>query len=455
MPKKMIKIGNAQAFWGDSSIAASKLIEQQPDLDYLTLDYLAEVSMSILAIQREKNPSLGYARDFVDLVKSLIPFWKKGLKFKIVTNAGGLNPKGCAQACHEVLQASGLKLKIGIVSGDDITGRLKTSNENSFNNLDTQESIQSIKDKIISANAYFGSKPIVEALKQNCDIVVSGRIADPSMTLAPCVAEFNWSWEDYDKLASGTIAGHLIECGTQVTGGISTNWLQLQDNGRIGFPVIEMYADGKFIVTKPKGTGGAVTFETVKEQLLYEIGDPDNYISPDVAVSFLSLELKEESKDRIQISGAKGKKPPVHYKVSATYRDGFKCDGQLTIFGNQADKKAQRCGEILIQRCKDAGYHISKYNIECLGALHVAPNVLEREFESLECVLRVSLAHEQEEVLNFFSKEIASMVTCGPPGTTGYTSGRPKVRPVFGYWPCLVSVDQVKPVVEILEVANV
>jgi len=452
----IVRIGNAQGFWGDSSIAPATLIAQQPDLDYLTLDYLAEVSMSILAIQREKDPLAGFASDFIEVVRSLIPFWKKGLHFKIVTNAGGLNPLGCAMACQALLKGSGLAaMKIGVVSGDDLTTLFKDSSEASFQHLETAESHQRIKSRLVSANAYFGAEPIVRALQAGADIVITGRVADPSLTVAPCVAHFGWSWSDYDRLAGATIAGHLIECGTQVTGGISNHWLEVPDLSHIGFPVVEVDANGSCVITKPQKSGGVVSIETVKEQLLYEIGDPDRYLSPDVTVSFLSLSLKEQGPNRIFLSGAKGRHPPSTYKVSATYRDGFRAEALLTIFGPDVVKKARLCGETILKRCSDAGYALERTNIECLGHPNegVAPGVFPQNASkhSLECVLRICVADSRKNALEFFSKEIASLVTCGPAGTTGYASGRPRIRPVFGYWPCLIQTQHVLPQVTILE----
>lgn len=445
----MIRIGNAQAFWGDSPSAPARLIQQQPDLDYLTLDYLAEVSLSIMAIQREKDPQLGYARDFLDVIKSLIPFWKQGLRFKIVTNAGGLNPLGCAQACQTILQETNCPKILGIVSGDDVLPLLqKDPSKALYENLESKSPLSEIK--LVSANAYLGAQPIVEALLSGAEIVITGRVADPSLTVAPCVAHYKWSWEDYDRLAGATIAGHLIECGTQVTGGVSTNWLSVPDPFNIGYPVVEMQEDGSCVVTKPPHTGGIVSQETVKEQLLYEIGDPAKYLSPDATVSFLNLRLRDEGKNRITVIGANGAAPPPTYKVSGTYRDGFKSEGTLAIFGPEAYKKAQLCGEMILERVRQAGYDIEKSNIECFGKGAIVPQVLSFNTESLECFLRIAVWDRRHSALECFAKEIAGMVTAGPQGVTGYTSGRPQVRPVFGYWPCLIERSLVHPKVEIL-----
>lgn len=453
--EKTIKIGNAQAFWGDNGHAAADLLEQEPGLDYLTLDYLAEVSLSIMAAQRDKDPSAGYARDFVDVIKSLIPHWKKGAKVKVITNAGGLDPRGCALACAEVLSRASCQLKIAVVAGDDVLQVIKKQYvEPSFNNLETQEPISNILSGLTTANAYLGAKSLVEALKRGADIIITGRVADPSLTVAACAAHFNWSFDDYGRLAQATIAGHLIECGTQVTGGISTGWLDLPGRDNIGFPVVEMQADGSFIIRKPPGTGGAVNLQTVKEQLLYEIGDPDKYLSPDVTVSFLSLKLNDLGGDRVQVVGGRGTPPPSTYKVSATYRDGYKTEAMLVITGRDVKAKAKACADVLFKRLLQAGFATERSCVECLGCGDVVPGLfsVNDKQSPLECVLRICIADHRREVLECFAKEIASLVTCGPPGTTGYTSGRPHIRPIFGYWPCLIPVASVKPTLEIIEV---
>ena len=459
---KTIKIANAQAFWGDRGEASSELLEKQPDLDYLTLDYLSEVSLSIMAVQREKDSQAGYAKDFIEVVKSLVPFWKNGSKVKVVTNAGGLNPRNCAEACMAALKQAGQhSLKIAIVFGDDVVGTIKKDATNpSFQNLETKQPISDILERLTTANAYIGAKPIVEALQLGADIVITGRIADPSMVVAPCVAHFGWSWTDYDRIAQATVAGHLIECGTQVTGGIYTDWLDLEENAAIGFPIVEIDQEAIFCVTKPENTGGEVTVNIVKEQLLYEIGDPDAYLSPDATVSLLSLCLEQAGKDRVLVTGAKGKAPPNSYKVSATYRDGYRAEGMLAIFGRNCETKARRCGEIILSRMQNKGFTPQKYQVECLGCGDVVTGIkpfedgFKERVEALECVLRVCVADARIEALEYFSRQMAPLVTSGPAGTTGYTTGRPHIRPVFGYWPCLIETSRVVPIVELLEVAK-
>jgi hypothetical protein len=454
-----IIIGNAQGFWGDSVDAPARLVSQQPDLDYLTLDYLAEVSMSILASQRERDPSAGYARDFVEVVRSLIPFWQKGSKVRVISNAGGLNPHGCAKACAEVLRKAGIySKKIGVVTGDDVLPILKSAKTNGatrsklFANLETGEPVSKILGSLVTATAYLGAQPVAEALGAGADIVITGRVADPSLTVGPGVAEFGWDWNDYDRIAGATIAGHLIECGAQVTGGISTDWLEIPDPSNIGFPIVEVSSDGSCLVTKPKGTGGVINERTVKEQLLYEIGDPDNYLSPDVTVSFLSLQVREEKKNRVRVSGAQGRPPTSSYKVSASYRDGFWAQGLLTIFGRNAVAKARRSGRVILERVREAGYDLQRSSVECVGADACMPGLLDKaiEAELLETVLRVSVADPRREAVGRFTKEISPLICGGPQGVTGYAAGRPRVHEVFGYWPCLIDKNEVKPHLEML-----
>ncbi len=456
--KGKILIGNAQGFWGDSVDAPARLVSQQPDLDYLTLDYLAEVSMSILASQKERTPTAGYARDFVEVVRSLTPFWQKGSKVRVISNAGGLNPHGCAQACNEVLRQAGIhSMKIGVVTGDDVLpvmkgARTKGARSNLFANLETGEPLAKVLGSLVTASAYLGARSIVEALKAGADIVITGRVADPSLTVAPCVAQFGWDWNDHDRIAGATIAGHLIECGAQVTGGISTDWLKIPDPANIGFPIVEVSPDGTCVVTKPRRSGGMVNERTVKEQLLYEIGDPDNYLSPDVTVSFLSLEVCEEKKNRVRVSGAHGRSPTSSYKVSASYRDGFWAQGMLTVFGRDAVAKARRSGNVILKRVREAGYRLQRSSIECVGADACMPGLLDKSIEAelLETVLRVTVADARREAVERFTKEMSPLITGGPQGVTGYAAGRPRVHDVFGYWPCLIDKKEVNPQVVIL-----
>lgn len=455
-----VRIGNAQAFWGDRSNAAAEMLAREPNLDYLTLDYLAEVSMSILAMQRERDPAAGFARDFVDVVRSLVPYWSSGGRCRLIANAGGLNPRGCAEACKAALEDAGCRsLRIGIVTGDDVleivrTAAAEAASPSEFSNLDTGAAIWQVRNRLVTANAYLGAAPIVEALAAGADIVITGRVADPSLVVAACMHHFGWRENELDQLAGATVAGHLIECGTQVTGGISTDWLDVPDAAHIGFPIVEVAANGSCVVTKPHGTGGRVTEMTVKEQLLYEIGDPDRYLSPDVTAPFTSLVVEDLGNDRIQVSGATGKPRPEKYKVSATFRDGYRSAGTLTIFGRDAESKARRCGEMVLQRVREAGFEPRDSIIECLGSGDGnAGIILPGNSESdrfATTVLRVAIETESHDAAQHFSRELMPLITAGPQGTTGYAEGRPRVHPVFRYWPCLISRDEVAPHVEIL-----
>lgn len=435
----MLRIANASAFWGDQPDAPARVLKAQPDLDYLTLDYLAEVSLSIMAAQRERNPQLGYARDFVGAVESLVPSWKAGSHCRIVTNAGGLNAEGCARAVLAVLATAGLeRLRVAIVTGDDVLHHVRGNA--ALSHMETGEPINGIRDRVATANAYTGAAPIAEALKAGADIVITGRTADPSLTVGPCIAHYGWQPGDWNRIAGATVAGHLIECGTQVSGGFSTDWLEIENPDDLGFPVAEISEDGSCVITKPSGTGGAVTVQTVKEQLLYEIGDPGRYLSPDATVSFLTLAVAQDGPDRVRLSGATGGRPPETLKVSATYRDGYRAHGMVPIFGHDAVRKARRAGESVIKRLANAGFKYDRYLIECLGTGASVRGIVSRMSDThlLETVLRISVADPSREAVERFTKEIAPLVTSGPQGVTGYAHGRPPVVPVFGYWPTLM-----------------
>lgn len=460
----MIRVGNAQAFWGDRPSAAWELIAQEPDLDYLTMDYLAEVSMSILAIQRERDPTLGYARDFVQVVSGLAEYWASGGRCRLIANAGGLNPMECARACMAALEKAGCRtMKIGVVIGDDVLGSLMADDSGgaAFQNLDSLASLTSVRDRLVTANAYLGCDGIVQALMAGADIVITGRVADPSMVVAPCVFEFGWAQNDWDRLAGATVAGHLLECGTHVTGGIYTDWLDVPDPTHLGFPIAEILNDGSCTITKSADSGGCVTPETVREQLIYEIGDPQNYLSPDCNVSFLGLEVKWVAENRVEVRGALGGPRPTTLKVSATYRDGFRAAGTLTLFGPQSVKKARRCGEMVLQRLSEAGFSYRDSIVECLGnaeSVPVAQVALHGndayENQAYETVLRIAVESKDNAAVEAFSRELMPLVTAGPQGTTGYAEGRPRVHGVIRYWPCLIDSESVRSQVLFLESAD-
>ena len=446
----MIRVGNAQAFWGDRPSAAMEILAQEPDLDYLTMDYLAEVSMSILALQRERDPKLGYAQDFVEVVRGLAEYWAAGGRCRLIANAGGLNPLECARACIAALEMAGCRLmKVGVVSGDDVLAALLTSDPASgdFQNLDSADSLISVRDRLVTANAYLGCEGIVQALAAGADIVITGRVADPSMVVAPCVFAFDWDRNDWDRLAGATVAGHLLECGTHVTGGISTDWLDVPDPAHLGFPIAEISSDGSCIITKSDLSGGCVTPETVKEQLIYEIGDPQQYLSPDCVVSFLGLDVKSIGINRVRVRGAQGSARPSTLKVSATVRDGFRAAGTLTVFGPQSVIKARRCGEMVLQRLNEAGFTFRDSIVECLGNAESVPvsNLTSYCDNLFETVLRISVESESKAAVSQFTREMMPLITAGPQGTTGYAEGRPRVHGVFRYWPCLIDSSRALP----------
>ncbi len=447
-----LRIANTCGFWGDDIGASARTIAADPKIDFLTLDYLAEVSMSILAKLKQREPSAGYANDFVKAVKSLVPAWQSGGKFKVITNAGGLNPRGCARVRENSCDAGLKGMKIGVFGGDDVLPLIMRAPRD-FPHLETGRSIDAI-DTLVTANAYLGAEPIAEAIKQGADIVITGRVADPSLTVAPCLAHFGWQ-KQFDALAGATVAGHLIECGTQVTGGISTDWLNLPA-ANIGFPIVEVSPDGSCVVTKPPGTGGAVNEWTVKEQLLYELGDPGNYLSPDVTASFLTLNVQDLGNDRVRVSGATGKPAPATLKVSATLRAGYRATGTLVVIGRDAVAKARRCGELirdrLVARNRPPNTFISNRWARRSTSRWATSGSAARD-DLMETVIRIIAADDRKrELVEHFARMIVPMVTAGPQGATGYFEGRPAVREVFEYWPMLIDRSLVQPTMEVISV---
>jgi hypothetical protein len=435
---KRVRVGNGCGFWGDN-IDAPILLAESGRLDYLTLEYLAELTMSILAHQKQRDPQAGYATDFLDVLGRLAPILKAQPGLKVITNAGGMNPSACAARARELLDQAGLKeRKIGVVSGDDLMPRIDSllAEGHALTNLDTGEPLSSVRPRLVSANAYLGARPIVEALRQGASIVITGRVADASLTLAPAVHELGWRWDDWDRLCAGTVAGHLIECGAQATGGLWINWQEAPDLANVGYPIAEIEEGGTLRLTKPDGTGGAVNVETVSEQLLYEVGDPAAYLTPDVVADFTTVSLREVGRDVVQIEGARGKPATDSYKVSCAYRDGWAASGTLLICGQDAEAKAWHCGEMVLDRLRRAGVEPRQSNVEVLGSGDSAAGIA-------EVVLRVAVRDQRRGVVERFAKELAPLVTSGPPGVTGYTTGRPPVREVFAYWPALIAKDAV------------
>ncbi len=437
--KNLVRIGNGQGFWGDSIDAPVHLVEDGP-LDYLTLDYLAEVTMSIMQRQKEKNPQTGYARDFVELIDRILPtLIQKDVK--VIANAGGVNAPAAAEALQEVARRQGVRnLKIGIVEGDNILDRIDELVDAGakFENMETGAAFDEIRDRVKSANVYIGAFPLAEALNQGACIVLAGRVTDPALALGPVIHEFGWTESEYDKLALGTLAGHITECGAQCTGGNYSRWWEVPDYAGIGYPIIEIQSNGKFVITKHQGTGGVVNRMGVSEQILYEMGDPRNYISPDVVVDFTSFSLRDEGNDRVAVEKVHGSKPTAFYKVSMSYFAGYKASGQLTVSGPRAYEKAQKVAEIIWERLIRAGNSYEDTKTEYLGlsSCHGDINPVPKQIN--EVVLRLSVRDGDKVKVDRFGKEIAPVITNGPPGITGFAGGRPKAREIIAYWPALI-----------------
>lgn len=450
---KRVRIGNGCGFWGDNLDAPVRLAEAG-NLNYLTLEYLAELTMSILAVQKAKDPNAGFATDFTDVLGRLVPILKAQPGLKVVTNAGGMNPRACAAKAREVLAAAGAGRRVAVVGGDDLLPRLDElfAAGHTLNHLDTGEPLSSIRDKVVSANAYLGAKPISAALEQGAGIVITGRVADASLTVGPAAHEFGWGFgeADLDRLAAGTVAGHLIECGAQATGGLWTNADDSMRLADVGYPIAEIAEDGTFTISKPGGTGGAVNVETISEQLLYEVADPARYYTPDVVADFTTVQLSQPKPDVVNVRGGTASGVTGTYKVSVAYRDGFLSAGTLVIAGPNAAEKARRSGAIILEKLRQAGFTFAESRIEALGAGDCVPGVLTAQHDPPEVVLRVAVRDPRRAAVERFTKEFAPLVTSGFPGTTGYTTGRPPVREVFAYWPALIRKDAVTPVVEVV-----
>lgn len=449
-------VANGQGFWGDSILGPVRLVSEGP-LHYLTLDYLAEVTMSIMQKLKSRNPQAGYATDFVTMLERILPTCRaKGIK--VLANAGGVNPGACREAVAATIRKLGLTgMRVATVEGDDILDVLPSLIESgeSLNNMDTGEPLAPYLDRVQSANVYIGAAPLAEALAQGADIVIAGRATDPSLVVAPLLHEFGWALDDYDRLAAATVAGHIVECGAQCTGGNYTDWRQIPDMARIGYPVIEGYPDGSFVVTKHEGTGGRVTVETVTSQLVYEMGDPGAYFTPDCIADFTSIQIEPDGPDRVRISGVKGKPPTDTYKVSISYDDGYKIVGQLTVAGPDAVDKARLCADIVFERAAMDGARFAPEErfIELVGTNVCHAGVTAAPAEPAEVVLRIGAKGTDRNKLDRLGREIVPLVTSGPPGVTGFAGGRPKATEIIGYWPALIDRDRIKTNVTIEEVS--
>lgn len=454
---RTVRIAAGQGFWGDWLEAPVRQVLGGP-IDYLMMDYLAEVTMSIMQKQRMRDPNAGYARDFVPLVERILPELA-ARRFRVISNAGGVNPRACAEAIIGGARKLGLmgEVKVALVSGDDILPRLDEllAAGHQMRDMDTGRPLSDIRDQVVSANAYIGMAPVVEALDRGADIVVTGRVTDTGLTLGPLVHEHGWSPEDWDRIAAGTIAGHIIECGAQASGGnLLKDWEKVKGLADPGFPIVEVAEDGSFVVTKHPNTGGVVSVASVSEQLVYEMGDPTNYITPDGIADFTSIRLKQAGKDRVAVSGIRGGPRTDMLKVSIAYHYGWKAVGTLVYSWPDAHAKAKAADKILRQRLKDLGLEFETILTEYVGvdATH-GPLAPKASGEESEVQLRVGVRSKDKKAVERFSREIAPLVLTGPPSVTGFAGGRPEVQEILAYWPALIDRTVIEPHVKV-EVLN-
>jgi len=447
----MIRIANGQGFWGDSLEAPVRLIEQGP-IDYLILDYLAEVTMSILQKQKDSDPQLGYARDFPPLIGRIAKRMVER-NVTVIANAGGVNPMACARA---VLKAAP-GLTVAVVAGDDIFPRLDEliAKGCELRDMDTDQPLSTVRSRVLSANAYIGAFPLAEGLATGAQVVIAGRCTDTALALAPMIHRFGWSDQDWDKLAAGTIAGHIVECGAQCTGGNSqVDWQNIPDMANIGYPIVEAEPDGSFTITKHRGTGGRVHSDILKEQLLYELGDPRNYITPDCVADFTSICLKDVEADRVRVFGIRGGPRPEMLKVSISYANGWKAVGTLVYSWPQAIEKARAADTIVRQRLADLELRFDEIHTELLGvnACHgpVAPPVNDPP----EVQLRIGARGQSKQAVERFTRELIPLVLNGPPGATGFGEGKPAVREIVAYWPALIPRDEIQTTVKLVSAAD-
>ncbi|HGY56873.1 MAG TPA: DUF1446 domain-containing protein [Caldithrix abyssi] len=452
--KPMIRIASGQGYWGDRFDAPIDQVREGP-IDYLVMDYLAEVTMSIMQKQKSRDPNLGFAKDFIPLMETLLPLLVEK-NVKLITNAGGVNPVGCMLAVRNIAERLDLRgLRIAAVYGDDILNQLDSmiASGNALENMETGEPLSTIRKQVSSANVYFGARPVVEALEQGAQIIVTGRVTDTGISLAPMIYEFGWALDDWDKLAAGVVGGHINECGAQASGGnFFAGWKDVPRMERIGFPIVEAYPDGHLVITKHESLGGLVNERTIKEQLVYELGDPTEYITPDVVADFTSIQLQQEAENRVKVFGIKGKPDTPFYKVSISYADGYTCIGQLTYTWPDALAKAQKADDIIRKRIEYLGLQFDEIHTEFLGynACHgtTAPPIAEPN----EVIFQIGVRGHDWRSMNQFANEIVPLVLTGPPTVTGFGGGRPRVRNVVAYWPALLKKEVVSPKVLTVEV---
>ncbi len=453
--KDKVRVASGQGFWGDLLSAPIDQV-RGGQIDYLMLDYLAEVTMSIVQKQKQRDPKAGYARDFVALMREILPDCVEK-DIKVLSNAGGVNVKGCAEAIKEVSAELGLggKVKIGVVTGDDVLPRLQEFLDQGIeiNNMDTGESLSEVLDKVQSANVYLGAQPLVEALNKGAQIIVGGRLTDTGLTLAPLMHEFGWSFKDWDKVATGTIAGHIIECGGQCSGGnCQFEWEAIPDLENIGFPIVEAYPNGDFVIIKHEKTGGRINIPSIKEQLLYEMGDPHSYITPDVVADFTTIQLKDDGENRVRVHGIKGKPNTDFYKVSIAYSGGWKAVGTLVYAYPQAFEKARAADKILRARLDKLGLKFDTILTEFVGVNATHGHLSgEPRADIPEVQLRFGVRGQNKADVERFTKELAPLILTGPPAVTGFAGGRPKVEEIMAYFPALIPKSLIETKVEIVE----
>jgi hypothetical protein len=451
---RVVRVASGQGFWGDALDAPQRQVDGGP-IDYLMLDYLAEVTMSILQKQKERDPAMGYARDFVGAMESVFhAVADRGVK--VIANAGGVNPTGCAQAVLAAAERAGVrgKVRLGVVTGDDLLPRLDAllADGHELRNMETDAPLADIRDRVVSANAYIGSTPIVEALARGANVVITGRSTDTALTMAPLRHEFGWGAEDWDRLAAGIVAGHILECGAQASGGNCLHdWRTIPDLANVGYPIAEERADGSFVVTKHPGTGGRVSVPSVTEQLVYEMGDPHSYITPDVVADFTSIRLEAAGDDRVRVHGITGGPATPFLKVSIAYRAGWKAVGTLVYAWPDAMEKAQAADRILRERMDRLGLRFDTILTEFVGANATHGHLAGDGRDAPEVQLRIGVRGSDRASVERFSREIAPLVLNGPPSVTGFAGGRPKVEELVAYWPALIDKRAVTTRVDILE----
>jgi hypothetical protein len=450
---KVVRVAAGQGFWGDWLEAPRRQVEGG-HVDYLMLDYLAEVTMSILQKQKERDANMGYARDFVGAIESVLPaIATRGVR--VIANAGGVNPRACAEAVRQVAIKNGVgdAVRIGVVTGDDLLPRLDEliAGGHALANMETGEALSTVRDRVLSANAYIGSVPIVEALARGANVVITGRSTDTALTMAPLRHEFGWAADDWDRLAAGIIAGHIIECGAQCSGGNCLyDWQNIPDLANVGYPIVEAQADGTFVVMKHPNTGGRISIPSVTEQLVYEMGDPHSYITPDVVADFSTIQLESAGDDRVRVFGIKGRPATDKLKVSIAYRAGFKAVGTLVYSWPDALPKAQLADRVLRERLVNLGLSFDSIMTEFVGVSATHGPLAGAAHDPPEVQMRVGVRGPDKAKVERFTREIVPLVLNGPPSVTGFAGGKPKVEEIVAYWPALVDKTVVQTKVEVL-----